>query len=133
MNANARLTAEENRVAELAAWGLSQKEIADTLNKSVNTVMNQFRSIYAKIGINKINELSAWWFCVNFNISFDLSPIKRKAGAVVLLLLFSSQLLDFNNKIVRRIRRGREIETICRRGRGREEARTISITSVIVS
>ena len=133
MNANAKLTTEENRVAELAAWGLSQKEIADTLNKSVNTVMNQFRSIYAKIGINKINELSAWWFCVNFNISFDLSPIKRKAGAVVLLLLFSSQLLDFNNRIVRRIRRGREIETICRRGRGREEARTISITSVIVS
>lgn len=133
MNANAKLTTEENRVAELAAWGLSQKEIADTLNKSVNTVMNQFRSIYAKIGINKINELSAWWFCVNFNISFDLSPIKRKAGAVVLLLLFSSQLLDFNNTIVRRIRRGREIETICRRGRGREEVRTISITSVIVS
>ena len=133
MNANAKLTTEENRVAELAAWGLSQKEIADTLNKSVNTVMNQFRSIYAKIGINKINELSAWWFCVNFNISFDLSPIKRKAGAVVLLLLFSSQLLDFNNTIVRRIRRGREIETIFRRGRGREEARTISITSVIVS
>lgn len=133
MNANAKLTTEENRVAELAAWGLSQKEIADTLNKSVNTVMNQFRSIYAKIGINKINELSAWWFCVNFNISFDLSPIKRKAGAVVLLLLFSSQLLDFNNTIVQRIRRGREIEAICRRGRGREEARTISITSVIVS
>ena len=43
MNANAKLTTEESRVAELAAWGLSQKEIADTLNKSVNTVMNQFR------------------------------------------------------------------------------------------
>ena len=110
MNANARLTAEENRVAELAAWGLSQKEIADTLNKSVNTVMNQFRSIYATIGINKINELSAWWFCVNFNISFDLSPIKRKAGAVVLLLLFSSQLLDFDDTLVRRVRRGRRNE-----------------------
>lgn len=110
MNANAKLTTEENRVAELAAWGLSQKEIADTLNKSVNTVMNQFRSIYAKIGINKINELSAWWFCINFNISFDLSPIKRKAGAVTLLLLFSSQLLDFDDEIVRRFRWGRKNE-----------------------
>ena len=39
MNANARLTAEENRVAELAAWGLSQKEIADTLNISPAELM----------------------------------------------------------------------------------------------
>lgn len=110
MNANARLTGEESRVAELAAWGLSQKEIANLLNKSVNTVMNQFRSIYAKVGVNKINELSAWWFCTHFNISFDLSPVKRKAGAIALLILFGSQLLSFDDMMIRRTRRGRRNE-----------------------
>lgn len=39
----------------------------------------------------------------------------------------------YQSETYREVRRGREIETICRRGRGREEARTISITSVIVS
>ena len=115
MNREARLTPEEARVAELAAWGATQKEIACYLKKSVNTVANQFRSIYEKVGISKINELSAWWFCTHFNISFDLSPIKRSVGASVMILLFLFQLFTQPGEVYRRSVRSRrsEYELIC--------------------
>lgn len=109
MNREARLTPEEARVAELAAWGATQKEIAYYLKKSVNTVANQFRSIYEKVGISKINELSAWWFCTHFNISFDLSPIKRSVGAAALLVLFLTTI-GHHGDVWRRGTRARERE-----------------------
>ena len=112
MNRDAYLTPEEERVAELAAWGATQKDIANYLNKSVNTVMNQFRSIYQKTGITKINELSAWWFCTHFDISFDLSPLKRKIGATLLLALFCFETITQPDTVMRRARRGREYELI---------------------
>lgn len=62
MNKDAKLTKRENQIAELIAWGSAKKEIADLLCISVNTVDNTARSIYEKIGVNKSNELSAWWF-----------------------------------------------------------------------
>lgn len=82
------LTNREAQIAERIAWGASQKEVANDLGISRNTVDNILRKIYQKLHIGKINELSAWWFCTTFGISFDLSPLKRTIGACCLLGIF---------------------------------------------
>lgn len=96
MNANAVLTKRENQIAELIAWGAAKKEIADQLCISERTVENTARSIYSKTEVTKANELSAWYFCTHFNISFALSPVKRQLTAVALLslIMFSEFMTD---------------------------------------
>ena len=74
----AKLTKRETEIAEMLAWGGAKKEIASILCRSEDTINNHTRNIYEKIGCRAVNELSAWWFCTNYNISFDLSPLKRK-------------------------------------------------------
>lgn len=83
-----KLTRRENQIAERIAWGSSQKEVASDLGISRYTVDNTLRKIYIKLRIGKINELSAWWFCTKFNISFDLSPLVRQTIATAFLVLF---------------------------------------------
>jgi len=51
------LTAAERRVAVLAANGMANREIADQLWLSVNTVGTHLRRIYAKLGIHSRREL----------------------------------------------------------------------------
>lgn len=79
------LTKRESQIAEMIAWGAAKKEIADQLFISERTVENTARAIYDKTGVSKANELSAWWFCTRFNISFTLSPLKRQFIAIVFL------------------------------------------------
>lgn len=83
----------ELEVVGCIAWGGSQKEVADHLGISVRTVDNTVRHVKEKLGLQKATELSAWWFCTNFGISFDLSPLPRKIGALLLaLILFHCEL-----------------------------------------
>ena len=51
------LTAQERRVAELAASGASNAEIAGALYVSVNTVETHLRHVYAKLGIRSRGKL----------------------------------------------------------------------------
>jgi DNA-binding CsgD family transcriptional regulator len=53
------LTPTERRVAELAARGLANKEIAQTLVVSVSTVEFHLSNIYAKLGIRSRTQLAA--------------------------------------------------------------------------
>jgi DNA-binding CsgD family transcriptional regulator len=52
------LTATERKVAELAADGYTNREIADRLFLSVKTVAGHLTSIYAKLGVRSRTELS---------------------------------------------------------------------------
>jgi DNA-binding CsgD family transcriptional regulator len=54
-----RLTAAERRVAELAAGGLSNKEIAGQLFVSVYTVQTHLRHAYEKLGIRSRTQVAA--------------------------------------------------------------------------
>ena len=92
MNPRAELTKRESEIAELVAWGGSKKEIANRLFLSERTVENHIKNIYAKVECGKSNELSAWWFCTRFNISFDLSPFKKKVIGFLLLLITLPQI-----------------------------------------
>lgn len=94
---DANLTKRESEIAELFAWGASKKDVANRLNISERTVENHARNIYAKIGIQKVNELCAWWFCTTFHISFDLSPLKRNMIAWCFLMMLTPQVFALDN------------------------------------
>lgn len=82
------LSPREKEIAELLAWGASQKEVADHLYISESTVANHKQSIFSKTGCKKVNELSAWWFCNRFRIPMSLSPLARNIVATVLLTFY---------------------------------------------
>lgn len=97
MNLNVILAKRENEVTECIAWGGSYKETASLLQISVRTVDNTLRKVKEKLGLNKINEISAWWFCTHHNISLDLSPFVRRQISsyyYVFLLVEKSQFLQ---------------------------------------
>ena len=95
------LTKREYEIAELFAWGASKKDVAKRLFISERTVENHTRNIYEKTGCSKVNELSAWWFCKTFHISFELSPFKRNAITMVMIMLMIPQIMDFDNMAIR--------------------------------
>jgi len=94
MNADAKLTNRESEFTELAAWGATKKDIAKRCFVSVRTVENTFRSVFRKTGVTKVNELSAWWFCVQYNISFDFSPLKK----VAMIFVFFAMLVPHEGR-----------------------------------
>lgn len=55
-----KLTKSEFRVAQMAASGLRNIEIAQRLNTAPQTVKNQLRSVYDKVGCNNRVELTRW-------------------------------------------------------------------------
>lgn len=119
MNA-VKLTKRESEIAELFAWGASKKDVANRLFISERTVENHARNIYEKTGCSKINELSAWWFCTTFHISFDLSPLKRKVLAIFLLGLMIPQIFTNDNAVMARTRTT-NVRTCRTRGRRKSE------------
>jgi len=112
MNTQARLSNRESQIAERIAWGSAVKEVANDLAISIKTVDNTIQKIYKKIECGKLNELSAWWFCTHFNISMDLSPLKRSIVASALLILFISGEVSNNADFCRyKSRTGRSVRT----------------------
>ncbi|MDR1652884.1 MAG: helix-turn-helix transcriptional regulator [Prevotellaceae bacterium] len=97
MKINAILTKREAEIAELLAWGAAKKEVANKLYISTRTVENTARSIFEKINIQKATELCVWWFCTKFDISFDLSPVKRAIIASLILFAFTQNILYVNH------------------------------------
>jgi len=113
MEETIRLTKRENQIAEFLAWGSTKKEIANKLYISVRTVENTARKVFEKTGITKVNELSAWWFCKSFNISMDLSPMKRSICSIAMILMLSLQIFNPDESAMRarRVRTGRKSKT----------------------
>lgn len=111
MNRNVTLAKRENEIAECVAWGGSYKETASLLQISVHTVDNTIRKIKEKLGLNKINEISAWWFCTHHNISFELSPFVRKQISMVLLCIFLGGEVATLTETTYTVRRSRRTRT----------------------
>ena len=96
MNLNAVLTKRENEVTKLIAWGATKKDVANILNRSIRTIENTCRNIFEKTGVTKVNELSAWFFCHEFNISLDFSPLKQRVAALSMFILVLFEIFNFN-------------------------------------
>ena len=104
MNPNAKLTKRETEICELIAWGATKKDVANRCFISIRTVENTVRNIFSKIGVTKVNELSAWWFCTKFNISMELSPLKRRIISACLLLMLIPQIYANSDDMIRHTR-----------------------------
>jgi len=100
------LTKREYEVAELLAWGQTKKEVADRLFISYYTVDNHTKSIFEKAEVSTVNELSAWWFCNQFDIPKDKSPLNRSAIALLLLLSLLPREMMTSFNTARRVNRG---------------------------
>lgn len=101
MNLSARLSKRESQVTQLIAWGATKKDVANSLHRSIRTIENTCRNIFEKTGVTKVNELSAWFFCHEFNISIDLSPLKQQRAAITMLLLVTLELFNFSGSDMR--------------------------------
>ena len=112
--AEEKLSQREQQILETLAWGASYKEAADLLGISPHTIDTHLRNIKGKTGLQKISELSAYYFCTVFNISFDLSPLKKKiivSGFLLLSITSEFNLTHDEFVVARRPRRNR---TECR-------------------
>jgi DNA-binding CsgD family transcriptional regulator len=116
MNSTAALTKRESQIAEFLAWGGTKKEIACRLFISPRTVEATTRSIYEKAGVTKVNELSAWYFCTHFHISFALSPLSRILVSSALLILIVVYEMHPGNELLR-ASRGKRVECKCSRSK----------------
>ncbi len=112
------LTKQEQRISEMIAWGAAKKDVARLLYISEHTVDKHVRNIYEKTGCSKINELSAWWFCTHFNISFSLSPLVTKIVSIALLIIFSYGEIKETSQITQpRLRTRARTERVVTRSR----------------
>jgi len=118
MNTAAKLTPREREIAELLAWGAAKKEVAAHLFISTRTVENTARNIYAKLQIQKATELTVWWFCTSFHVSFNLSPLKRQVLAIIMLVILIPSEIFANTYFYRLGRANRiEVKVMHRAGR----------------
>lgn len=124
---NPNLSKREMQIAELLAWGDDKKGIATRLFISIRTVENHTRNIYEKLHIQKVNELSAWWFCTRFGISFDLSPLKRSIISIVLLLIMFPDIFLSSDSIIRSFRSRTSRTTSMARRVGEREGETFEL------
>lgn len=105
MDTTARLTKRETQMAELLAWGLAKKEIADRLYVSTRTVEATIRNIYEKIGIQKATELCVWWFTTKCGVPMSLSPLKRGFVAMCFLaIIITAEACNVGNTMIRPVR-----------------------------
>lgn len=136
MDLSAQLTKREFQVAELLAWGASKKEVPDLLPLkpghepiSVRTVEVLTKSIYEKLRIQKVNELSVWYFCTHFHISMDLNPLRRRIVTAILLLTIVLAEVNNSNDFVRtlRVRPLRSTGRAMRNTSGRKSENTLEL------
>ncbi|WP_321479729.1 LuxR C-terminal-related transcriptional regulator [uncultured Bacteroides sp.] len=82
------LSPAEWQVANEYCKGLADKEVADSLNKSVWTTKTQKRTIYRKLGISKDTELLLYMLCERMKVNFDLKEIRKHGLEILFSILF---------------------------------------------
>lgn len=101
------LTPAEFEIAQRIALGQSKKEVAYSTNRSVYTVETTMKNIYEKLGFNKISDLVLWYCGQTFNISIQITEMKRKVFAACFLLLFIFDVALATDTELYRARRSR--------------------------
>jgi DNA-binding CsgD family transcriptional regulator len=96
----------EYQVAELIAWGASDKEIAQELEISPETAKTHRKNILHKIDGHNAADITRWFFQKKCRISFGLNPRQIMHLAVFLLgLVIFDEFVDNSEMLrARRIR-----------------------------
>lgn len=110
---NATLTRSELEIVERIALGESKKEVAWRTHRSVYTVETTVKNAYEKLGFSKISELTMWYIGQKFNLSTEISELRKKvfAGILLILVIFDLAFVDDDFIRARRARRSRKQET----------------------
>ena len=107
------LSKTEFKIVELTVLGLSKKEVASKLHRSVYTVETEVKNVYQKLGLKKVQDLAVWYCGEMFNISFQISERRRQVFAICLLVLITFDI-GFDHQDLfrsRRVRSRRKQET----------------------
>ncbi len=86
-----QITPREYQIAELIAWGASDKEVAQELSITPLTAKTHRRNIEHKIEASNTADLTRWFFQEKQHVSFGMSPrtIRHIAKLMFLLVTFS--------------------------------------------
>lgn len=79
------LTNTQSEVLAYNGAGLSTGEIADKMGISIETVKTHIKNIKERLGLQKINELAAYYWVTTFGESFEE---KRKQILATVMLVF---------------------------------------------
>lgn len=80
-------------IAEWYCHGLTDKEIADVLEKPVWTIRTHKKHIYTKLGISTTHELVLYMVSRHFEKDWDLGEVRRRGLAAVLCMLMIVHIL----------------------------------------
>lgn len=81
------LTDTERVVVELLCGGRSEKEIANELHVSANTINNHTKSIRRKLGVNKNMEILLYRISEYNGKEFNLKKIREVGISVILIVV----------------------------------------------
>lgn len=95
-NEEINLTDREREVADLLSRGFSEKEIANTLRISKDTVNNHTRNIRKKFGLTKNSEIILKFISDYNNKPFNLKNIREYGIGIILVLI---NICEFNKGI----------------------------------
>ena len=83
----AMLSDTEYTIAELYCHGLTDKEIAASLDKPVWTIRTHKKHIHAKLGISTTHELVLYMVSQKSGKDWDLRDVRRRGLAAVMCIL----------------------------------------------
>lgn len=111
----AELTRIETQVAEEYCKGLTDKEVADNLCKSVWTIKTQKQVIYRKLGINKDTELVLYMFAQKMKVNFEPKELHKHGLELFFSVLFLIMQVTCNDiDMLRRVRTPQSARTSMR-------------------
>lgn len=87
------LSKREYEIAELVAWGLTKKEVANRLDISYHTVSQHIRNMYEKLRIRKETDLTRWYFIHRYDIPAE-NPLRKFMAIFLLLISMSTVITD---------------------------------------
>ncbi len=117
------LSHREMQVAELLAWGYTDKEVAHQLFVSFNTIRKHRQNIYDRLNLQNLADLTRWYFAETEKLVFGIKPVLRKILAIFFLCLAIS--IEYFHIDAMRARTARvRTETIARRGK-RKKRKTL--------
>ena len=109
----------EMQVAELLAWGFTNKEISRQLFVSGETVKTHRKNIYEKLQLHNLADLTRWYFAETNNLNFGMKPVlKRIIVAFFLTLTVAIEYFHIDAMRTRTVRAKTEIVS---RAKGRRK------------
>ena len=88
------LSKRESQILSLHAIGLTPDEIGDQLSITRETARTSLRNIKSKVNWHKASELTAYWWCSQFNIDFEEKRKQVLSAILTLCILITGSFFD---------------------------------------